>query len=86
MDRLYPVFAFSLGFWISLGSAVLLNGSWFALGVLSMACGIRDLLPMAGIKPSRAVSYVFDCLLLATVFLVLSLFKPVGSDAPHELD
>lgn len=86
MRALYATAAISLGFWALIAAALFASAPWLAVGLLAMACGAVDLMRLAGVSAAQARAYVLDCALLLVVLLILSLFKPSVSDAPHELD
>lgn len=78
--------AMGLGLVVAIVAALVGSLPWLALGTFALACGAIDGLRMTGVRFGRLASDALDCLLLIAVFLVLCLFKPFASDAPHELE
>jgi hypothetical protein len=78
--------AIAVGLDVAIVAVFMGSGPWLALGTFVMSCGVIDGMQWRGVIFRRAGAYALDCLLLAAVFLVLCLFKPACSDAPHELD
>jgi hypothetical protein len=75
-----------LGITVVLVAAAAGSLPWFAFGALAIACGVIDALRLLGMPLRGVVADAIECLVAIAVLLVLCLFKPSDSDAPHELD